>query len=271
MSLYIIGAGQRRVSASPWLSSTGVLSCSFSTSSATQTGGSRPPPVQEDGDDDDPAAAAAASGHDSDPLLVYESPLGNLVTRLRSVSLATGIIGSLGLPLAVLLKGGDLPSTGLLAVGLAFCGGTMGTTAVVHFCFRPYVYRIELIPVRKCHYPKKKTEPSSSSSDDNPSCTGQAGDLPKDNDSMPNKDMLYKAVSRSLFLREVETVFDAGRDVEPYSGLRPLCNFSAKGVPLYVHTEYLYGAELRRAMRLDEKAAGGGKRDLIKDNPDDFF
>ena len=178
--------------------------------------------------------------------------MGKVVTRLRSVSLLTGIIGSVGLPIVVAIKG-DLPSTGMLMLGMAFVTGTLASTAAIHFVFHPYVYAIEQIPVRKCHY-KKKTNPKDAEETKNV-CE------PK-----KKKDVLLKAISRSLFLTQVETLFDPATDVLPYKGLRPLCNFTVKGVPLYVHPEYLYDQEMRKEMNLDK-----GKVKLEKDNPDDFL
>ena len=51
----------------------------------------------------------------------------------------------------------------------------------------------------------------------------------------PGKEILFKAVTRTVFLRKVEVVFDPDTDVRPHKGMRPLCNFEVKGVPLYVH------------------------------------
>jgi len=184
--------------------------------------------------------------------------LGNLVTKLRGVSLMTGIIGSVGLPLVVMLKGGDLPSTGMLAVGMTFCAGTIGSTVLIHYVFRPYVYELSLIPVRKCHYKKEKQSSKVADSDnadtDDGSCSSH-NSAPASSTATTTKgkkDFLYKATSRSLFLNKIDTVFDVDIDVQPYKGMRPLCNFEAKGVPLYVHQEYLYNPQLRSAMMLDD-------------------
>jgi len=202
---------------------------------------------------------------------VYESPLGNLVTRLRTVSLVTGICGSIGLPLIVSIKGGDIPSTGLLAVGMAFVGGTVGSTAVVHYVFRPYVYSIERIPVRQCHYKPPSKEEGSRGGEGKCAADASATTEPASSKKLSStKDTLYKAVTKSLFLNRVETVFDTC-DVAPYKGMRPLCNFSAKGVPMYVHAEYLFGADLRDAANLN---ADNKKQPKVVDpgkDDDDFF
>jgi hypothetical protein len=202
------------------------------------------------------------------PETVYESPLGNLVTRLRTVSLATGICGTLGLPLVLAIKGGDTPSSGLLAFGLAFVTGSLGSTAAIHFVFSPYVYTIERIPVRLCLYKEKLKQEKVEQQ--------LRGDIPNEieNDSLhpqspsSRKDFLFKATSRSLFLTQVDTVFDPESDVTVYKGFRPLCNFVAKGRPLYVHPEYLYDAKLSHSMKLKSAAM---KDASTKDNPDEFL
>jgi len=197
--------------------------------------------------------SSSTTEDDEEKAFVYESPLGSVVTKLRTVSLATGIIGSIGLPIVVAVKG-DLPAAGMLMMGMAFVTGTLASTAAIHFVFHPYVYSIEQIPVRKCHY-QKKANPEGTQDDRTISCE------PK-----KKKDVLLKAISRSLFLTQVETVFDPAADVLPYKGIRPLCNFTAKGVPLYVHPEYLYDQALRKEMNLDK-----GNAKLAKENPDDFL
>ena len=169
--------------------------------------------------------------------IVYESPLGRVVSRLRAVSLSTAIIGSVGLPVVVSLQG-TMPSSGLLIGSMFFVTGTLGSTAAIHFVFRPYVYEIHKIPVRECSTPGVD-------------CV--------------NKDFLYKAITKNLFLRTHETVFDAATDLEAYKGMRPLCNWSAKGQPLYVHGEYVYDEKLREYLPKSTTFVPE------KDNPDDFL
>lgn len=153
--------------------------------------------------------------------LVYESPLGSVVAKLRTVSLMTAIIGSTGVPCMIAIKGA-VPELGMLAVAMTFVAGSIGSTAAIHFVFSPYVYRIESIPVRQCSYQPKQER-----------WVEMGSDIPA---AIPGKKVtLLKAWTRSLFLRSNDIVFDPEIDVEPYSGLRPLCNFRAKGLPLYVH------------------------------------
>jgi hypothetical protein len=154
------------------------------------------------------------------PQLVYESPLGNVVSKLRTVSLTTAIIGMTGVPCMIAIKGGVIPEVGILAAAMLFVTGSIGSTAAIHFVFAPYVYRIECIPIRQC-----SIDASATSSDVLPSS---------------QKDTLLKAWTRSLFLRDSTIVFDPCIDVQPYKGMRPMCNLLAKGRPLYVHPGTFY-------------------------------
>ena len=79
---------------------------------------------------------------DGESVVVYESPFGSLVTRLRYISLLTALAGSLGLPIVVALKG-TVPTGGFLALCLSFGTGTWASTAAIHYVFKPYVFSIE--------------------------------------------------------------------------------------------------------------------------------
>jgi hypothetical protein len=199
-------------------------------------------------------------GSDSDEKdkdeLVYESPLGNVVSRLRTVSLCSGMIGTIGLPLVIAAKGGVLPSTGFLATGMLFVAGSLASTAAIHFVFSPYAYTIERIPIRKCHYVKETDQGD-----------GDEKVVEQKEAKEPPKDVLLKAFSKSLFLSRKDTVFDPATDVVPYKGLRPLCNLMIKGLPFYVHPEFVYDETLRKILNVDKKTPLK-KQD---DDPDDLF
>ena len=179
----------------------------------------------------DHSTASASSPTSSIPL-VYESPLGNVVTKLRTVSLGTAFIGMTGVPCMIALKGGGIPESGILAAALLFVSGSIGSTAAIHFVFSPYVYKIEQIPIRVCSTPT--TDTTTETKSDNTSSHSSVDGLETTN-KIPTKDTLLKAWVRTLFLRNDSIVFDATIDVQPYQGLRPMCNFVAKGRPLYVH------------------------------------
>lgn len=162
--------------------------------------------------------------------LVYESPLGSAVSKLRTVSLTTAIIGATGVPCMIAMKGA-IPEAGMLAVAMMFVTGSVGSTAAIHFVFSPYVYRIERIPIRKCHVQKQEGEADSEGDIARDKILAGSADI-----TLPNaQNFLLRAWTRSLFLRHQSVVFDPEVDVETYSGLRPLCNFLVKGQPRYVH------------------------------------
>ena len=185
--------------------------------------------------------------------MLYESPMGGIVTRLRAVSVLSAFTGSVGLPAFCAFRGIPDVEVGILAFGMTFVAGSMVSTAAIHFVFSPYVYKIEKIPVRKCHH---KAE-------------GEAdGNVPLPPKDIKDADCLLKAVSRSLFLTNVETVFNPETDVVPYKGFHPLCNFIAKGTQLYVHPEYIHSAKLRKQLQLADPIRVEEQK---KENPDDFF
>ena len=188
---------------------------------------------------------AASTDTDTATAVVYQSPLGSVVSRLRALSLLTAVAGVVGVPAMMAIKGA-VPEVGMLATALSFVGATTASTAAVHFVFRPYIYQIQAIPVRQCSYPKK-TESDPQQSDgvtmtetDSSNSTPQPVEKEDDDKCRPQKKRkeayLLKAMTRTLFLRQADVVFDPETDVEPYKGLRPLSNFQVKGVPLYVHT-----------------------------------
>jgi hypothetical protein len=165
------------------------------------------------------------------PRLVYESPVGAVVHKLRTLSLVSSVFGVVGLPTVLAIKG-TMPSTGMLIMSFMFVASTVGSTAFIHAVFSPYIYRIECIPIRVCCSAK---EPDTGKEE--PSTISEALSTKKE-------DTLLKAVKRSLFLSDANVVFDPEQDVQPYSGFLPLCNFTAKGVPLYVHQGISFSAIL---------------------------
>lgn len=80
------------------------------------------------------------------------------------------------------------------------------------------------------------------------------------------KPFMYKAITKSLFLTQIETVFDPNVDsVTKYKGFtKPLCNLVIRDqTHLFVHTEYVYDNALRDKVLLplfredDDKNAPG--------------
>lgn len=148
--------------------------------------------------------------YDDEPILVYEGPFASLSLRLKRISLTSAVIGIVGLPLLTIFQGGDgVPAVGQFAV-LGTAGVVaVGSTALLGYCFSPYVHYLE---------------------------------------RLPKKDgiRLVRAITRDLYAREVETIFDPATDVDPppEKTSRPFCNFVVKGLPMYVHPNMVDDLEL---------------------------
>lgn len=200
--------------------------------------------------------AECATAETTTTTVVYESPLATVVTRLRAVSLLSALTGSVGLPTFCILKG-TMPPGGLIAFGATFTIGSVASTAAIHFVFSPYVYQIEKIVAVE--------------------------EEEEDSPQTPEAPVLLRAISKSLFLTRIETVFDPENnpdDIIPYKGFRPLCNFVVREKPLYVHPEYVYSAALRKQLHVksaedyymeEEEGKQHQKPPTTRENPDDFL
>lgn len=87
-------------------------------------------------------AKESPSEEEGESAMVYESPFGGLVKRLRIVTLFSTFAGTVGLPLVLWIKG-TTATGGFLALCLSFCTGTIGSTAAIHWVFSPYIFTIE--------------------------------------------------------------------------------------------------------------------------------
>jgi len=154
------------------------------------------------------------------PTLLYEGPFAQLSLRLKRVSVTTAILGVVGMPILMTLHGGDVPATGQLAVGGTAIMAAAGSTVALSFCFSPYVHKLERVAASSGQGEKKEGK----------------------NDAEQN---LVKATTANILGMRVETIFDPATDVGKALGSRPFCNFTAKGLPMYVHPEMVYDDELR--------------------------
>lgn len=183
--------------------------------------------------------------------LVYKGPLSDLALKLKVVSVSTAALGVVGLPILLYLYTGDIPGMGQYAVAGSGILGATGSTIAVDFVFSPYIHRLERVPVRKCH---AKTE------------------TPDETATKPAQKYLLKAITRNILAMRVETVFDPATDVEPYKGIRPFCNFTAKGRPLFLHPELLNDIELRKQLIGEEpKEDPSLEAKLRKSDEDELF
>ncbi|KAL7476623.1 hypothetical protein ACHAW6_002472 [Cyclotella cf. meneghiniana] len=150
------------------------------------------------------------------PILIYESPFASLTLKLKRISLTSAVIGLVGLPALSFFYGsaGGVPPTGQLAV-IATAGITaVGSTALLGYCFSPYVHTMEILS-------NGETEEEGA--------------------------QRVRIVTRDIFARKVITVFDPSTDVSrPGSdNSRPFCNFVVNGMPFYIHPDLLNDDKLR--------------------------
>jgi hypothetical protein len=200
-----------------WSSSTAKRS--LSTSSST--------PNNEDEDDADAESAPPT------PKVIYAAPMGNLVTRLKRVSITSCLVGIIGLPTLIYLKNGGWPDMKQIGVGgFAFFSGA-GTTLALHFVFGPYVLELSEIPVRKCLNEGEQEED---------------GSPPQNERERAAQEYLLQATTRSIFGFKRNVVFDPLTDVTKFAGVRPFANFVVKDeFVLYCHPELL-DEDMRRKL-----------------------
>ena len=230
--------------------------------------------------------------------IVYQSPMGHLITRLKVVSISSCLMSIVGLPILIALKNGDFPTAKQLGMGgVAFVGAT-GSTVALHFVFGPYVLELEQLPVRQCHHPKGRQETKTEEEEMNaPShvsntaatptiATAATPIVPTDSiGSISNcgsgiQPTLLRATTRSVFGWKNELVFDPSTDITPYSGNRPFANFVAKNMTLYVHP-HLLDDDLRHLLfssssssskdSASRSEAGPNRREDSKKQTDDDF
>ena len=167
---------------------------------------------------------------EKEPIVLYEAPFAALTLRLKRLSLTSAVIGIVGLPTLSFVYGAadSVPATGQVAV-LATAGLTaVGSTALLGYCFSPYVHTLERVVA-----------------DDG------AGE---ENNKLDNN-QLIRMVTRDILARKVETVFDPTKDVAApsSSNSRPFCNFMVKGLPFYIHSQLIHNDELRVQLVGEEK------------------
>lgn len=157
------------------------------------------------------------------PIIDYNSPLGDLISRLKMVSITGCVLSVCVLPALVFLKNGDLPSARQATLGTFATIGATGSTAALHFVFGAYVLDMKSI--------------ADNSSDDG------------------NNRYMLEATTRSIFGFWKHThVFDPRTDVTPYVGPRPFANFCANDIPLFVHPERLDAVTRKLLLHSDSGA-----------------
>ena len=164
-----------------------------------------------------------------EPRLLYQAPMGGLVSRLKRISITSCLISVIGLPLLIYLKNGTWPDAKQIGMGgFAFISAS-GSTLALHFVFGPYVMDLYEIPVRQGHTAKEED--------------GRGGDGTTGSTIVrqpSGQEFLYKATVRSILGLTQEVVFDPLTDITRYQGARPFANFVVKDQHvLYCHPELL--------------------------------
>jgi hypothetical protein len=187
--------------------------------------------------------------------LLYEGPFASLALRLKLVSVTSAGLALVGIPLLISMHTGDVPLAGQLAVGGSAMVGAVGSTVAMSFVFSPYVTTLERVPVRLCHHAKRDDDDDL---DSKQNVTEQAA-----------QEWLLKATTRNMLAMKVETVFDPQTDITSYVGIRPFANFTAKGVPMYVHPDLIMDDELRTQLVGEQETTKHQKP--VKDDDDGFI
>ena len=176
-------------------------------------------------------------------LVMYEGPFASLTLKLKRISLISACIGLVGLPAISLFGASSVPAPGQLAI-IATAGLTaVGSTALLGYCFSPYVHTLERIPSVKEGY----------------------------NDDANSS---VKIITCDVLARRVETIFDPNTDVSPppKNNSRPFCNFVVKGLPMYVHPELISDYNLRVQLLGEEpQQANADARNKQKLEDDEFL
>ena len=163
-----------------------------------------------------------------EPRLLYQAPMGGLVSRLKRISITSCLISVIGLPLLIYLKNGTWPDAKQIGMGgFAFISAS-GSTLALHFVFGPYVMDLYEIPVRQDLTVKEE---------DGIRGDGTTGTIVR---QPSGQEFLYKATVRSILGLTQEIVFDPLTDITRYQGARPFANFVVKDQHvLYCHPELL--------------------------------
>jgi len=127
------------------------------------------------------------------------------------------------MPALVFLKNGDLPNAQQASMGGVATFGAVTSTAALHFVFGAYVLDMQVV-------------------------------ADSDDEDGQQQWVLLEATTRSILgFTKVTHLFNPYTDVGIYKGNRPFANFTARGVPLYVHPERLDDATRKLLLQ-----GGGG-------------
>ena len=154
----------------------------------------------------------SSSSSSSSSIVVYEGPFASLTLRLKRISLTSAAIGMIGLPALSLFNGAtsasssSVPPSGQLAVIVTAGIAAVGSTALLGYCFSPYVHAMErIMPASSC-----QGGGASAANDD-----AREEDVVDVNGSGSGRGGLVRIITRDILARKVETIFDPAIDVTP--------------------------------------------------------
>ncbi|KAL3821633.1 hypothetical protein ACHAXA_006053 [Cyclostephanos tholiformis] len=231
------------------------------------------PPGRESPSSDDGGGGPASSPSSSSVVVVYEGPFASLTLKLKRISLTSAVIGVVGLPALSLFGGSSassVPASGQLAVIVTAGIAAVGSTALLGYCFSPYVHTMERI-LPTSHAPTAVVEDGTARDD-----AGGEADVDGSGGDHRGTTGLVRIVTRDILARRVETVFDPATDVSPPPNVssRPFCNFIVKGMPMYVHPELVHDEELRFRLLgedMQQQAKNVEARNKAKSDDDEFL
>jgi hypothetical protein len=177
--------------------------------------------------------------------------MGNLISRLKMVSITGCILSIIVLPTLVYMKNGDLPSMKQSALGGFALVGAIGSTSALHFVFGPYILDIHTIvnvqhddndnKYKNDDVDDSQGDPSSPDNDGTSSLSSSSMSKAMSMDTKSLSPLLLQVTTRSVFGWKDTYTFNPYTDITPYTGVRPFANFAIGGgtIPLYVHPEKL--------------------------------
>ena len=194
--------------------------------------------------------------------VIYRAPMGDLISRLKLVSITGCALSIIVLPTLVYLKNGDLPSAKQTALGGVALVGASGSTLALDFVFGPYILDLRWINDQNR---KDGNYVETGSRDQDDGITGEKDDPDTPPPSYTSSRSL-QATTRSVFGWKKTYTFDPYIDITPYAGVRPFANFYANGIPFYAHPELLDDTMKQLLLNPRSVQNGNGSADATTDD-----
>ena len=190
-----------------------------------------------------------------EPELLYEGPMNRLITTLKTFSLSSALLSTIGLPSMMMIKGIDMYTGIHIAMVGTTVAGSIGSTLGLQWIFAPYVYTLERIPTPKTVHGDSELETAAQVS------------------NTANEGFLLRATTRSIFLGKIEHIFDPVTDIKGVPGgtIRPFCSFLANHNPLYIHEQMIEDPKLSQHLFINNATPIKQHKNPDPDKHDDEF